>query len=306
MPATSHLDITPRDVSILEMIHAFHGCSAQHVHDRFWVAETSLSATYRRIARLRAEQYVRAHRLPSLSGQGSGRALLLLAGKGRRVIAECHQVPLSQVPRQKFTESSIFTLHHFAICDFRVALELASAELGNRLTVSWTGEWSLRQAPMRVEDAQSANGSEPRTITLIPDGAFSLTYNGRRQDGFLEMDMATLSPKRLRAKLRGYLLQQSAVPTPIFFVTESERRAALITDITVTEATRLGADASRLFVSVRDRLSSTTILTQPVWRQAGVGRPLALLPNPSTAAPRNDGLSPLTESTLRPVFRRAR
>jgi hypothetical protein len=300
MPATRHslLQLTPRDMAILAMVHDFHGCSVQHVHDRFWAQESSLSVTYRRVARLRAEGYIRMQRLPSLSGQGSGKAFLSLARRGRQVVAEQLEIPLSQLPRHKPAETSLFVAHHFAICDFRVALELATEPFPDRLLLSWTGEWELKRAPMRIEDRESAHSGESRVIALIPDGAFSLTYQERTQPGFLEMDMGTLSQKRLHVKLRGYLLQQATVPMPIFFVVQTESRAELIRELTVREAELIGADPTRVFVTVRNRIRNTTLLAQPIWQQAGTEGCVSLLP-PSRAAGRD--ATPISERQFPPM-----
>jgi Replication-relaxation len=309
MPAASHshLHLTPRDLSILEMVYVFHGCGIEHLHDRLWPCGTSRSATYRRVARLVAQCYLRTYRLASLSGQGSGKAFYMLAGRGRQVLADQQEIPLAHLPRLKPADSSLFVLHHFAICDFRVALELASASFADRLLLSWIGEWELKRTPMRVQDnaPQAGRDTDSRPITLIPDGAFSLTYHNRTQHAFLEMDMGTVSPKRLRTKLRGYLLQQSTVHVPIFFVTHTELREALILRLTLQEAKQIGADPTRIFVTTRNQINKNTILTQPIWQQPGVQTPVSMLP-PDSAPPQSterrgippsDGSSPLLSTS---------
>ncbi|MBV9280389.1 MAG: replication-relaxation family protein [Chloroflexi bacterium] len=287
---SSPLHLTPRDISSIETVYAYHGCAAQHLHDRFWSEESTPSATYRRVARLVSERYLAAHRLPSLSGRGSGKAFLTVALRGRRVLAERQGIPLGQLARQKYPGSSLFVHHHFGICDFRVALELATGASPDLALLSWTGEWVLKRTPMKVQDTRTEGGDPARSITLIPDGAFTLGYNGRTERGFLEMDMGTMAPKRLQVKLRGYLLQQKTVSVPIFFVTTAERRVAQVLKLAEREAGHIGADPSFIFVTTREQVRRDTILARPIWQQAGTAHTVAIVPGSAPAA--NSGTKP--------------
>jgi hypothetical protein len=265
---------------MLETVYTYHGCGVQHLHARFWPAETTPSAVYRRVSRLVQSHYFDAHRLPSLSGQGSGKALLSLGYRGRRVLAEQWGIPARALPRLKIASSALFVHHHFAICDFRVALELVTELRSDVQLVEWTDEAEFKRTPMKLRD--TADGPESaRTITLIPDGAFTLTYHDRLERGFLEMDMGTLAPKRLHLKLRGYLLNQTQLVVPIFFVTTSELRAQQVLHLAEQEAKRLRADPTVIFVTTRDRLTPRTILVAPIWQQAGVREPVSILPEAS-------------------------
>jgi hypothetical protein len=58
---------------MLCMVHPYHDCMAQHLHDRFWVPDSVLSACYRRIVRLTLAGYLTVTRLPSTTGSGSGK-----------------------------------------------------------------------------------------------------------------------------------------------------------------------------------------------------------------------------------------
>jgi hypothetical protein len=165
-----------------------------------------------------------------------------------------------------------------------VALELATEATVELALLSWTGEWVLKRTPMKVRDSKSDGDGQLRTITLIPDGSFTLSYRGRVERGFLEMDMGTMAPKRLQLKLRGYLLQQKSLSVPIFFVTTTDRRTAQILQLTKREAEQLGADPSLIFVTTKDQVRRETILAAPIWQQAGTDRQVAIVPGSAPAA----------------------
>lgn len=276
--SAAHLHLTPRDLGLLQLVYAYHGCGVQHLHDRFWADDSSYSATYRRLSRLVAARYLTVHRLPSLTGQGSGKTLLMLGPEGRRVIAEHLDIPLAHLPRQKLVASALFLQHHFAICDFRVALELATDDGSSLSLEGWTTELELRRRPMRITDPQVKPGEAARSITLVPDGAFILSFDGARQYGYLEQDMGTEAPKRLLVKLRGYLLQQRSEAVPLFFVTTSERRRDLVRQLAASQAAELHADATMIFVTTQTAVSKMTVLQAPIWYQAGTDRPVAIVP----------------------------
>ncbi len=86
-------------------------------------------------------------------------------------------------------ESPLFVLHKLAICDF----------------TEWVNESALRRAPLSVEDPETKNQT-----FLIPDAGFTLLSQttGRKADFFLEMDLATVSLKAIRQRLRGYLFRK--------------------------------------------------------------------------------------------------
>jgi len=289
--ARSAMQLTPRDMAIVEMVYRFGGCTVEHIHERMWPENTALSSCYRRIARLVAAKYLAATRLPSLSGQGSGRTLLTIGPSARPLIAKLLAVPLAALPRAADVATPLFLAHHFAVCDFRVALELATAHDLAVSLVDWTLESELKRLPTRVTDTYALQGkSRTRTITLIPDGAFTLAHHGSAERAYFEQDMATMSPKRLALKLRGYLIQQQELPVPVFFVTLTQSRAAQIVDLAAREAHQLKADPTVFFVTTKDQIRKDTILHAPIWHQPTVQTLVAIIrgsaPDDTASPPR--------------------
>jgi hypothetical protein len=63
-------------------------------------------------------------------------------------------------------------------------------------------------------------------MTIVPDAFFTLVLpDGTEQQVILEIDMGTLAQRRLRAKLRGYLLAVKG-PIPVLFVVPGPSRQA--------------------------------------------------------------------------------
>ena len=79
--------LTARDLEILAMIFHYDGLVVDLVRRRFWPSPGARSACYDRLARLIADGYLQATRLPSLTGVGSGRTFLTIGGRGRRELA---------------------------------------------------------------------------------------------------------------------------------------------------------------------------------------------------------------------------
>jgi Replication-relaxation len=272
------LQLTPRDEAILQMVYAYHGCMVTHIHDRFFRPGSPLSACYRRLSRLVGEGYLTLYRLPSTSGQGSGKVLLQLGKKGRHIVAMQQGITLTSMPRRPDACAPLFALHHEAICSFRVALELAAESFPAVSLVEWVNEAALKRRPMKVKDSVLSANQSARTITLIPDGGFAISYWGQVEQGFLEMDMGTLALKRLQLKLRGYLLYQKEIRVPVFFVVPDNKRATDVLRLAAVEATKIGADPNVFFVTTSGGVRPEHILTSRVWQQPGSKRPVAILP----------------------------
>jgi hypothetical protein len=251
---------------------------ATHIHDRFFPLGSPLSACYRRLSRLVEAGYLTLYRLPSTSGQGSGKVLIQLGKKGRPVVAVQRGIPLTSMPRRPDLCAPLFALHHEAICTFRVALELAAMSTPEVTLVEWVNESTLKRSPMRVEDSSNAATDSARTITLIPDGAFAISHRGRVEHGFLEMDMGTLALKRLQLKLRGYLLYQAHVKMPVFWVVPDDNRKAQVLRLAAKEARTIGADPSVFFVTTAPCVLPRYVLTRAIWQQPGTQGPVAVLP----------------------------
>lgn len=274
------LRLTPRDEQIIEMAYTFAGISAEAVHQRFFTEAMTLSACYRRLRLLIAHEYLAVQRLSSLSGLGSGKWFLTVGPKAHTILAPRLGLTREEIrPRQ--LSSSLLAEHHFAICFFRLCVERAAEALADVSFVDWTLELALRRSPIRVKDTYTVNTQQlSRMITLIADGVFTLAHGTHVQLFALEQDMGTVSLKRVQTKIRGYLRHQvrESAPTPVLYVTSSIARREAIIAAALAQAKDLGANASQIFATTQSEITAETVLTMPIWYQAGRLLPVAIVP----------------------------
>lgn len=276
----STIAFTSRDQQILLLVHNLRGCSIDHIFGRLWPVESTRSTCYRRVGRLLKAGYLSSQRLPSLTGTGSGKAFLTVGPLGRSLLAKMLGIPLSELSRQSDAFSSAFyPTHHLRLCDVRCALELAAELVRDTTVTDFLPEVELRKRPIRLSDTYTANGMEKqRTITLVPDGAFRLTHAGQTRRLLLEVDLGTIVPARLVLRLRGYLrLQALGTTVPTLFITTTGQRVAQVLTIVSREAEALRMDPTPLFATTLDQVSADTVLTAPIWRQAGTAVSVDLL-----------------------------
>jgi hypothetical protein len=159
-------------------------------------------------------------------------------------------------------------LHKLAICDVRVSLELASKVSSLFLLTQWVNESALRRSPLTVEDSESK-----KQILLIPDAGFTLISQstGRKAEFLLEMDLATVSLKSLRQRLRGYLLRQD--PSPVLFVVPDTKRQTAIAQVAFEEARRLKANPTTIWITTQKSITPETALAAP-WVAVGHAKPV--------------------------------
>jgi len=281
MHAPARLDLTARDTAILAMVFAYGGVGIAHIQARFWPTAGARSACYARVARLVEASYLGAQRLPAASGVGSGPLFLTVGAKARPDLARlwsCSAAALQRTTRMHVPQQ---LAHHLATCNLRLALELAVAASALVTAQEWTSEWELRRTPVKVNDPQTGG-----SIILVPDGAFTLTLaDGSEQAFLVEMDMASMTEfRRMRARLRGYLVAARERALPILFVTTTRTRAATLARLAREEAARLGADATIFWLAQQDAVTQETVLARPIWQVVGGPEMHTLLPTAAQPA----------------------
>jgi hypothetical protein len=280
--AKTSLMLTARDLEILAMICRYDGLVVELIRRRFWPSSGARSACYDRVARLITDGYLRATRLPSLTGRGSGKAFLTLGLRGRKELAAYLDDPALLRQPSAAPGKPQFVAHHLAIADARLSIELAIERHSDVALLDWTTERELRSQPIRVRD--------PLTLTdvpIVPDGAFVLAVQSHEpQRFFLEQDMGTVSPKRLRAKLRAYLTYLASVLVPVLFVVPNVLRLQAIVQWTEAEASNLAADPTLVWVVTSSAVSETSVLSEPIWHVVGVSERQSLVPTDHEAQQR--------------------
>jgi len=245
------------------MVYAYEGCTIDHVRGRFFPGRDngSRSASYRRIAFLAEQNYLERVRVPSLTGIGSGKALLTIGPAARNALAKVLGLASATLIRVR-KDSPVVLPHHLALCDLRTSFEIACERSAFFDLEDWVTERELRSTK-----ALSYKVDED-DARFVPDAVFTLKLgDGRTQQFCLEMDMGTMSSKRLRQKLRAYLL--SSLGIPVMFVALERARQASILQLTLAEAIATGSDSTMVWVAQKSALIPEAILDECVWSVAG-------------------------------------
>jgi hypothetical protein len=155
-------------------------------------------------------------------------------------------------------ESPLLILHKLVICDIRVSLELASKASTLFLVTEWVNESALRRSPLSVQDPETK-----KQTFLIPDAGFTLLTQttGRTADFFLEIDLATVSLKAIRQRVRGYLLRKD--PSPVLFVVPDSKRQNAIAQVALEEARLLKANPTMIWITTKEWITPETALSAP-------------------------------------------
>jgi hypothetical protein len=165
-----------------------------------------------------------------------------------------------------------FLAHASALTGFYVAL---AAKLPSGVVlVSFAREADARE-PYRALDG--------RRRAIAPDARAELEDDdGRRLVGLLEVDLGTMSHRRLRAKARGYADYAHASAwrerhdfcPALLFATVAEPRAAAFLDLLTDELKEYATLFACACGLVRE---PGRAVVEPVWQTAGDGRPLDLV-----------------------------
>jgi Replication-relaxation len=253
--------MTQRDLQIIAMVYEYEGCAVEHIRKLFFQGSNIRSIPcYRRLSYLVKQGYLRSLLLPALN-----KHFLTPGARARSVLS--YVLEGSEMKRIRI-ESPLLILHKLGICDIRVSLELASKASPVFHLTEGVNESALRRAPLFVADPET----KKRTF-LIPDAGFTLLSQttGRKADFFLEMDLATVSLKAIRQRVRGYLLRKD--PCPVLFVVPDASRQKAIAQVTLEEARILKANPTMIWITTKDWMTPETILSAP-WLVVGRETPV--------------------------------
>jgi hypothetical protein len=256
--------MTKRDLSIIAMVYAYEGCAVEHIRKRFFQGASARSIPcYRRLALLTKQGYLQRLLLPALN-----KHFLTPGPRARSILS-----PLlkgSEIKRIRI-HSPMLILHKLALCDVRLALDLATKASSGLLLTSWVNESALRHSPLAVQDPETQ-----KQVLLIPDAAFSLISQatGSKAAFYLEMDLATVSLKAIRGRVRGYLVRREN-PAPVLFVVPNTSRQTAIAQVALEEAERLKANPTTIWITTKAVITPDTVLAAP-WLVVGHPQPVTL------------------------------
>jgi hypothetical protein len=263
MPLSQVLTLTNRDLSILVFTWSFGGVTADLICKRhFHAGPGALRACYRRIARLIGQGLLTCTRLPSSTSVGSGKAFPTLGKAARPILTEALGFSSSAELGRIRMAAPRYLAHHLATAEFRLELTIACERSAVFELLDWTPELELEREPICVKDPKTI-----KNLVLIADGAFELSLQDGGQQRFLvEIDMGTVTSKRLRGKLRGYVISNAGAV--VLFVVPDAKREQTIASWAQEEAQALHSAADIFWVTTMARVRAASLTSSPIWTVA--------------------------------------
>lgn len=258
--AAAPIFLLKRDISIIQMVQSFGGCTVEQVSRRLFPTLKSSRACHRRVAELVRNGYLSARRLASASGIGSGKHFLVATLRGRGIVAAALGVRTSELKRLRANVPR-FIEHHLAIGDTRIAFEISAGRSGVFTFVEWLGD-------REVEVSAEVEGPKGKArVSLTPDSTGTVgLLDGRAQQFFLEQDMATMTSRtRMKTRLHGYLVVCSHRSMPVLFVTTTVERLRALSELALEIAQHRQLNARVIWLTTAPRLAAEDALTSPIW-----------------------------------------
>jgi hypothetical protein len=259
----SHLlTITPRDIKILLFVYHYDGVIIDHIQKHFWPPD-SRTPCYERVARLTKARYLCQRRLPPRTQQGTGKLWITVGSAALPLLTELLGLTSTDRRRIRHSFNPLQWEHAIEVRSLRLEIERACSRSGLFETTEWITEQTFKNDPLRVADPVLGAEAE-----LIPDGAITLVLPRRQSRTFyIELDRASIqSPRRLRARFRGYLLADQEAPHPLLVVTPTEARVDQLRRWAQEAAAEIGLLPQSVWFTTRDRSASEDLLFDPVWQ----------------------------------------
>jgi len=215
--------LTDRDLDILEAV-ADCRFMTRHQIQKLLFTPGAASLAKRRLALLYHHTYLRRHHVPVRNAFGALRTVYSLDRAGAELLATERRWEMHGWRVRDTDREATFLDHHLDSVDVRVAFALACRRRG--LALDWTDERELR----RQEVVQRTRDLGGEMVTVIPDAYLAIDSSGAL-DGFaLEVDRATVSERRMRARFRAYGQWASSGAYLMKLPTESFRVLVVVTD----------------------------------------------------------------------------
>lgn len=284
--AKTALQLTPRDLQMMEVIANYEGVMADYQLQRFFGAGERTMRD--RLTKLVEHGYLQRHLRVQFTASGRVGTAYWLTADGWRSVAEVNSAHHGQARGYRRSPKAAQFAHDIAINDVRLLVtDACNAQSGFVLEV-WRNSGEFLAYPEPVEFVDTTGRRVTRK--LEPDGFFKILH--RRPDGrailgkfFLELDNGTEPLNRFeREKYRpGVAFLKS--PT---YAKRHEGRAGRWLIVVTKDESRLeqlmrqaragiGNDAYLFYFVLFSVLTVESILTLPIWRHGGTGQGVSLM-----------------------------
>jgi hypothetical protein len=279
--------LTERDREIIQTVYAFRVMTTPQIERLLFPPEpgrdhpTKTSRCQYRLKLLYHAGYLKRDEQPQKLSEGRKPLVYFLDQKGAELIADLEGKPVAKLdwnPTGNIV-SWLFLDHLLATNDVRTAI-VAAARVYRFKIEEWFDEQTLKSAQMKDYVTLKGEQGGERQAAVIPDGYFRLRAGEYVYHHFLEIDRRTVTgeaadvgrrdwARKAKAYLEYYRSgkYQQRYHTQglrILTVTTGERRLAHLKAITE----KVGGKA-RFWFTTFERITPQTVLTEPIWEQAG-------------------------------------
>lgn len=197
------LQMTPRDVEILELVHDYRHVWIDHIQALVPGDPRQLAL---RVQGMYHHGYLEREVPPSKMRKelGSQKMVCSLALRGVKFLAEHHGVTLQKLgwDRKQNRITEWFVEHQVEISNFHATLALAIDQDPDLELVEWSQ--SLKHRGSVTVQYKPGRPEYDVTYKVAPDAYFAVEDRGRRSNFFLEMDRGKMLYGRLFEKFEKY------------------------------------------------------------------------------------------------------
>jgi hypothetical protein len=259
---------TESDRAVLRLLYEYRILS-QRQFER--LLGRSRGTVQQKLIRLYHHRFVERIFPPIKRGMGRSPTLYVLDKQGYDALREEGIEDFSGFPKRDL--SSLFLEHTLAINEVRIAINLACQRLGWGV-LEWQGENEIKREYEHVIARE--RGRKQRSIPILPDSYFVIEIPGRgKSHFFLEVDRGTMPQERYKQKIVGYVAYLNldiarrrfkAQGLRVLTVTDRPRRFPQL----VQTASTVQGIGNRFWFAQLSAISGETVLTESIWRVAGV------------------------------------
>jgi len=186
------LQIQPRDIALLRDVGEFRFLNTEQI---LALHEGSRRNLAERLSRLYHHNYLDRPASQTSARLTSAHVVYSLGRKGAELLSKDAEEREGIYRRIKEAERTLpLIAHSLMISQFRVCLSLAAKESGIKI-LRWLQGQDLKEL------LRKAGGENP---SLVPDGFFTILYDGQEINFFLEADRGTMTTERFVNKLKIY------------------------------------------------------------------------------------------------------
>jgi Replication-relaxation len=284
--------LTPRDREILQSVCDYRAMSTPQIDALLFApagerADTSRvsSRCLHRLRMLSLHGLLRRVEQEQTLSEGRKPLVYFLDRGGAEYLAARNGCTVDELgwDRQGYDVRSLFLDHLLVSNDFRVAMTLA-ARANKYSLAEWRDERAMRQEhqhePVEIVRKDKKGVKKRYEVALIPDGYFVLDTPTYIYHHFLEIDLGTSTlqasdPGRRSwaRKVAAYLEYYNSEAYQERYHTDSLRILTITTSETrlehLKQVTEHAGGKGRFWFTTIDKITATTILTEPIWHKAG-------------------------------------